>query len=97
MRDRTSHEASARPTTDSRRRPFAAANTCSSSDERNDRGVVVVTSRVARMTLSPTAFSSVTTLSTRLEDPIEIHGTDLIATIAIALGAAFVAGYLADW
>ena len=26
---------------------------------------------------------------------IEIHGTDLIATIAIALGAAFVAGYLA--
>jgi len=49
------------------------------------------------MTLSPTAFSSVTTLSTRLEDPIEIHGTDLIATIAIALGAAFVAGYLADW
>jgi CPA2 family monovalent cation:H+ antiporter-2 len=30
-----------------------------------------------------------------LEDPIEIHGTDLIATIAIALGAAFVAGYLA--
>lgn len=30
-----------------------------------------------------------------MEDPIEIHGTDLIATIAIALGAAFVAGYLA--
>jgi len=36
-----------------------------------------------------------TTLSDRWEYPIEIHGTDLIATIAIALGAAFVAGYLA--
>jgi monovalent cation:H+ antiporter-2, CPA2 family len=29
------------------------------------------------------------------EVPIETHGSDLIATIAIALGAAFVAGYLA--
>lgn len=29
------------------------------------------------------------------EAPIEAHGTDLIATIAIALGAAFVVGYLA--
>jgi hypothetical protein len=39
---------------------------------------------------------SVITLADRdLEDRIEIHGTDLIATIAIALGAAFVAGYLA--
>jgi CPA2 family monovalent cation:H+ antiporter-2 len=26
---------------------------------------------------------------------VEPHGTDLVATIAIALGAAFVAGYLA--
>ena len=31
----------------------------------------------------------------RAEAPIETHGTDLIATIANPLGAAFVTGYLA--